>query len=317
MMYFYTFTKGVVIAIVIGVLTLFTPPQALAARDILIPSGSNTVWHGVFLPQKRTISASQITTFENQADKKIAAEMYYVGWYINAWDSVQRQINVWEPLAIKTHVVWEPNLKGNKNNNTLDAILNGSQDGVITDFARKAKTYGKPFFLRFAHEMNGNWYEWSGARTGRDPQKYIDAWRYVWNKFQEEGTTNAIWVWSPNAWNVPNESWNDLRNYYPGDQYVDWVGVDFFGLKFDSVEPGVAMDQVYTHYSHKPIMVSETAAADCNNYISAATMTKDQWINKFFEALAARPAIRAFFWFNPAAQNAYRSGVSSARFITR
>ena len=302
-----------------------------ATRDILLPAGSNTVWHGVWLPIKRTISSSAITTFESQANKKVGVELYYVGWYQNAWADVQRQINVWEPMGIKAHVTWEPSLKSG--GDPLAAILNGSQDAIINDFAVQSKAYGKPFFLRFAHEMNGNWYDWSGAMTGNNPQTYIDAWRYVWNKFQAAGATNAVWVWSPNWNSVPNESWNDLHNYYPGDAYVDWVGVDFYGLKYDDVSVAANIDAVYTSYSYKPMMIAETAAADCNNYVPGVTRTKDQWINEFFATLLNRPAVRAFFWFNenkngeadwtitscpsPAAQNAYQSGVGNARYVTR
>jgi len=317
--------------LVLMICLIALPGPSYAVRDILLPPGNGTVWHGVWLPTGRTISASQITTFESQAGKKVGIELYYVGWYLNAWSDVQRQINVWGPMGIKTHITWEPNLKGG--GDPLAAILNGSQDAIINDFATKAKAYGQPFFLRFAHEMNGNWYAWSGALTGNNPQKYIDAWRYVWNKFQAVGATNAVWVWSPNWNSVPNLAWNDLHNYYPGDAYVDWVGIDFYGLKWDDIPVATNLDAVYTAYSAKPIMVAETAAADCTNYVAGATHTKDQWINDLFTTLANRPAVRAFTWFNenktgeanwtitscpsPAAQNAYKTGVSNPRYVTR
>jgi hypothetical protein len=323
------FVAGIVLPLVLGA----SAPEAAAAetRDILLPAGTDTVWHGVWLPIKRTINVSQITTFEAQAGKKVGAEIFYTGWYVNAWADLQRQINVWEPLGIKTMVVWEPALKNG--GNPLTAILSGSQNAIIDDFARQARNYGRPFFLRFAHEMNGNWYAWSGASSGGNPQKYIDAWRYVWTRFQAAGATNAVWVWAPNWNSVPDESWNALQNYYPGDAYVDWVGVDFFGLMWDDVPVSQNLDAVYATYSHKPIMIAETAAADCNNRFSGATRTKDQWISELFGLLPSRPAVRAFFWFNdnkpgesdwtiascpnPAAQNAYRAGVAQARYVAR
>jgi beta-mannanase len=302
-----------------------------AARDILLPPGSNTVWHGVYLPSGRTISSSAITSFESNANKRIGVFLYYVGWYQNAWADVQRQINVLEPMGIKIHVVWEPKLKNG--GDPLAAILSGSQNAIIDDFATKAASYGKPFFLRFAHEMNGNWYDWSGAKTGQNPQKYIDAWRYVWNRFQAKGATNAIWVWSPNADSVPNEPWNNLNNYYPGDTYVDWVGLDFYGLMWNCTTPEeyINRSNFYTNYDHKPIMVAETAAADCSNYYCGTAYTKNQWINDLFAMMNARTAIKAFFWFednkeadwriiscpNPQARDAYRTSVGASRYVTR
>lgn len=320
-----------VLLVVVGLFASTASP-AYAVRDILLPPGTNTAWHGVWLPTGRTISASAITTFESQANRKVGVELYFVGWYLNAWSDVQRQINVWGPMGIKTHVTWEPNLKNG--GDPLVAILNGSQDAIINDFAIKAKAYNQPFFLRFAHEMNGNWYAWSGAQTGNNPQKYIDAWRYVWNKFQAVGATNVVWVWAPNWNSVPDLAWNNLQNYYPGDAYVDWVGVDFYGLRYDDVAVATNLDAVYIPYSaSKPIMIAETSAADCANYVPGVTRTKAQWITELFATLSSRPAVRAFLWFNenktgeanwtitscpsPATQNAYKAGVADPRYITR
>jgi hypothetical protein len=303
-------------------------------RDLLLPTGTDTAWHGAWLPFSRAITSSQITTFEGQADRKLGALLIYLGWYAGAWDDVQRQLNVVDPMGIKVMVTWEPKLKNG--GDPLAAILNGSQDAIIDDFARKSKAWGKPFFLRFGHEMNGNWYSWSGAQTGNDPQKYVAAWQHVWARFQAAGNTNAVWVWSPNADSVPDEPWNDRINYYPGDSYVDWVGIDFYGLKWGDQPPGPAIDKVYVYYaSVKPIMVAETAAADCANYAPGATMTKAEWTASLFSEMAAnvRPNVRAFFWFNenkrgeadwritscnaPGAQDAYRAGVASSKYVTR
>ena len=214
----------------------------------------------------------------------------------------------------------------------MAAILNGSQNAVIDDFARQSKTWGKPFFLSFGHEMNGNWYAWSGAKTGNNAQKYIDAYRYVWNRFNAAGNTNAVWVWSPNVDSVPNETWNNLNNYYPGASYVDWVAIDFYGLEWGDQKAGNAIDKVYTTYSlSKPIMIGETAAADCSHYAAGVTMTKDQWIADLFLQMSKRPNLRAFFWFNinkeadwritscdaPLSQINYQAGVASTKYATR
>lgn len=304
---------------------VLSPAASAQTRDLLIPPGTETVWHGAWLPIKRSIKESQITDFEAEADKKLGTLLYYVGWYENAWSDVQRQLDIIDPMGINIQVTWEPDLKGN--GDPLDAILSGSEDIIIDDFAVQSKAWGKPFFLRFAHEMNGNWYDWSG-----DPQKYIDAWQYVWSRFQQAGNTNAIWVWSPNADSVPDEPWNDLDNYYPGDDYVDWVGVDFYGLMWGDQPPLNAIDTVYTTYgATKPIMIGETAAAECTDYAAGTTMTKDEWISELFNAMNNRTGVKAFFWFNedketdwritscpnPAARDAYRAGVGDSRYVTR
>lgn len=311
-------------------LTFFSQGSLQAqTRDLLIPPGTDTVWHGVWPDVSRTVSLPQIQSFETDANKKVSSMLYFLGWYTNAWADVRRQLNVIDPVGMHIQVTWEPVLKNKAE--PLTAILNGSQNAIIDDFAIQSKNWGKPFFLRFAHEMNGNWYGWSGAMTGQNGQRYIAAWRYVWNRFRMAGNTNAIWVWCPNADSVPDQPWNAHDNYYPGDEYVDWVCVDFYGLLYGDQDPLNAIDKVYHHTSAKPMMIGETAAADCANYAPGTTMTKDQWISAFFNALDARPGVRAFYWFNelkeadwrisscpnPAAKNAYRAGVSDPKYLTR
>lgn len=68
------------------------------------------------------------------------------------------------------------------------------------------------------HEMNGSWFWW----CGHDPQQYKDLWIYTFNYLtQTKGLHNLLWVYAPNAE-------LDLT-YYPGSQYVDVVGVDYYG----------------------------------------------------------------------------------------
>jgi mannan endo-1,4-beta-mannosidase len=79
--------------------------------------------------------------------------------------------------------------------------------------------------------MNGNWEKWSPANNGStpDPAAFVAAWRHVHDLFVQNGATNVVWVWCPNATDVPNATsapWNHWTNYYPGDTYVDWVGID-------------------------------------------------------------------------------------------
>src|SRR2546428_7553542 len=88
--------------LVLGLISLVSSTTALAqTRDLLIPPGSDTAWHGVYLPYSTTIASADISTFEGQADKKIGALLIFVGWYTNVWADIQRQLNVVDPMGIK------------------------------------------------------------------------------------------------------------------------------------------------------------------------------------------------------------------------
>jgi hypothetical protein len=304
-------------------------PSCGGKRDILLPPGKGTVWNGVYLKTEAdAVPVSQIKEYEASIGKKIASQLIFLGWYGGAWNTIRRQLEVTSPLGITAQVAWMPSIPSG--GDPLAAILSGSQDAIIDGFARQAKRFGKPFFLRFAPEMNGDWEEY-GPRDEGGPARFVEAWRYVWKRFRTLGATNAVWVWAPNWDSSPNEPWNDLHAYYPGDRYVDWVGVDFYGLKWEDVPVLDQLDSVYADFAYKPVMIGETAVADCANYVAGATDTKDQWIREFFAALKLRPAVRAFYWFEidkeadwrvgscprPAALNAYKRGISGPRFLSR
>lgn len=299
-------------------------------RDILLPPGKGTVWNGVYLPAPAgVVSREQVLDYEGRIGKKIASEILYIGWYQGVWDhAVRPHLAVWDPLGITAQISWMPSATGG--GDPVAAILSGSQDAIIDEFAREARRYRKPFFLRLAHEMNGDWMDY-GSKAGRNPADFISAWRYVWKRFRAAGATNAVWIWSPNWNSSPPEPWNDLSAYYPGDAFVDWVGVDFYGLMWEDAPVATQLDSVYSRFSRKPVMVAETAAADCSHYFAGVTHTKDQWIYSLFAELAVRPAVRAFYWFNidkeadwrvdscpnPAALDAFRQGVADSRFLSR
>jgi glycosyl hydrolase family 26 len=102
---------------------------------------------------------------------------------------------------------------------TLAAIARGDYDFYVTPWAEAAAEFRKPLFLRFAHAMNDPYrYPW-GPQSGNRPYDFVAAWRRVHDIFEKNGATNVIWVWSPNV-SMP---W--IEEYYPGDEYVDWIGI--------------------------------------------------------------------------------------------
>ena len=101
---------------------------------------------------------------------------------------------------------------------SLKAIARGDYDFYIVPWARAAAGFRRPLFLRFAHEMNDPYrYPW-GPQNGNRPEDFVAAWKHVHTIFQKMGATNVLWVWSPHI-SMP---W--FEYYYPGPEYVDWIG---------------------------------------------------------------------------------------------
>jgi Glycosyl hydrolase family 26 len=170
-------------------------------------------------------------------------------------------------------------------------ITGGACDALVARAARRLARGGRPTLLRWAWEMNGDWYPWGAAGNGRDPAGFVAAWRRVHRIFAEQGASNVAWVWSPNWNSSPDAPWNAVPRFYPGDAYVDWVGVSGYNLHRET--PQTLFSGVYGGYAaRKPIIVTEVGAVDRGG------RTKADWIELFADWVRAHPAVGAVTWFD-------------------
>lgn len=127
----------------------------------------------------------------------------------------------WEPWVVDFDERLRKNLPpvAEREYASLNAIAKGDYDFYIVPWAKAAAQYRRPIFIRFAHEMNDPYrYPW-GPQNGNRPEDFVGAWRRVHEIFQKMGATNVLWVWSPHI-SMP---W--FEYYYPGPEYVDWIGI--------------------------------------------------------------------------------------------
>ena len=177
-----------------------------------------------------------------------------------------------------------------------DEINNGSNDSLIAAAARNLARQGAPTLLRWGWEMNGNWFEWDGTHNGQNTAGFIKAWKRMHGIFRDEGADNVAWNWSPNWNSGPNVSWNKMQRYYPGDAYVDWVGVSAYN--FDGESPRTLLAPIVNAYGgRKPIILSETASIDHGGNSKAA------WTADLSAYVRATPQIGALCWFDTDTQS--------------
>lgn len=205
-------------------------------------------------------------------------------------------------------LTWEPMPSAS---NTLEIIAAGTYDAYVATFAQAAKNWGNLVFLRFAHEMNGDWYPWDGYHNGEAaaPAKYIAAWRRLHDIFVQAGATNVRWVWSPNNQSHPGSTWNAAVNYYPGDAYVDWIGIDGYNFgqgDWQSFEQLFAAAYATFESYGKPLMISEFASAD------DLVLSKADWItDAFLQIRTNYQLLRIFVWFNKDKERDWRVNSSA------
>ena len=143
---------------------------------------------------------STVNAFERDIDKHASVLMWYADWAHSAPSLAQlRMINQRDSVP---EITWEPwdstqGLYKSQPRYALRNIVGGKFDAYIRTWARALAAYGKPVRLRFAQEMNGNWYPWGAGTNGNTPAEFVQAWRHVHDIFTGAGATNVQWVWSP------------------------------------------------------------------------------------------------------------------------
>ncbi len=126
---------------------------------------------------------------------------------------------------------------------SLDETLHGDFDDNLKKLSLWFKKIKSPVYLRIG-------YEFDFPDNQYDPQKYIAAFRYVVDFLRKESVTNVAFVW--HSYGVINPD-KPISDWYPGDDYVDWVGVSFFEPKIDDLKT-IAQ---YAHEKGKPLMIAE------------------------------------------------------------
>lgn len=183
-----------------------------------------------------------------------------------------------------------------------DSVLSGYWDEYIRSFANDARAYGGPVILVPFTEMNGDWSAWSGTINNNSAEKHIAAYRRIRTVFRERKADNVKFGWAANNDDVPETEANRFENYYPGDEYVDYIGVD--GFNFD--DPWQNWDEVFGRslkrlatMSDKPIFIFSTACAEGPK--------KPEWIRK---GLGSRikdyPQVIGWIWFNEKKEKDWR-----------
>jgi len=304
------------------------PPRARAAAPAPIALGASMTApsRGLYAP----CDTAPMDDFAAQTGRRPAIALWYQPWGGYGpnpqWaDFPERCMDNAYARGVVVLTTWEP-WDGNPSNPAykLTTITRGDFDPYIRRYADDAKVWGHPFYLRFAHEMNGNWYPWgTGPHNpeGNTPADYVAAWRHVHDLFVQEGAANVRWVWSPNTLSSNSPQ---ATATYPGDAYVDWLGIDAYNVGAskgwdgwqslaDLLEPAYT---AITHLSNKPLMIAETATTEHGG-------DKAAWIRRglLLDAPARLPRVRAVVWFDknrdwrvdssPASLAAFRTVVAS------
>jgi beta-mannanase len=189
-------------------------------------------------------------------------------------------------------ITWEPwnAVTGKSKGISNRDIAKGKADAYLKAMAKQAKKYKKTVYIRYAHEMNGNWYTWS-----KSPASYRQAWIHVVTLFRKQGAKNVKWIWSPNLNTYESDAQFDknVKAYWPGSKYVDIIGTTVNrmlvqGSFFQNPEWFFTRFDRLINYD-KPMWITESTV----NLEDAAA-----WMPLYHQSILARPWIKAIVWLD-------------------
>ena len=225
-------------------------------------------------------SMTPVSTFAANTGRKPDLVGQYVPWGTafdaraasNAWSYGALYYGAWEPFGI-----------------SVQAIADGQSDAYITRFAEAVRALNVPVALSFGHEMNGNWYPWGTEQT--TPAAFVAAWRHIHRLFARAGASNVIWVWNPNVVYAMQQV--RLAPYWPGDAYVDWVGITGY---FPASGPdtfaglyGATMTEI-RQFTARPFIIAETAVQTGPAEVQAA--------DSLVAGVRRHPDVLGLIWFD-------------------
>jgi hypothetical protein len=272
----------------------------IAAWAMSKATGDNHT-EGVFIGVFREgapANINHIKNFARDAGKKPAMIMWYQDWKQSfPAEDVQKVV----AYGATPHIVWEARYWGNDSKVTLKDIIDGKWDDYIRSWAKAIKASKETVFLRIGHEFNVGVYPWGVGNNNKDADLYIKAYRHIVNVFKKENVKNVKWIWCFNNYSNPDEPWNDWAKAYPGDDYVDWVGID--GYNWGKTQEWSGWEDFKTLFRSqmrrakklwpdKPIMIAEFASAEKGG-------DKAAWIRQLPGLLkSSMRDIDAIVWFD-------------------
>jgi cellulose synthase (UDP-forming) len=136
-------------------------------------------------------------------------------------------------------------------------IAEGRYDEYLAHFARGVKRFDRMVFINFAPEVDKPNMP-CALPNGGDGYFYRQAWKHVFETFSTMGVGNVAWIWTP-------YSIEGIGDFYPGAEFVDWVGVPFRG-KFNKEEFREAYEPFNKVFSPFPTLVFDQAEGSSESF---------------------------------------------------
>ncbi|MBQ4631257.1 MAG: hypothetical protein IJB70_09765 [Clostridia bacterium] len=258
----------------------------------------NLSW-GIFHPDY--MKNDSLAKIEDEIDHKFEYALWYVGF---TEEYIPHKIEGFLERAYSDGKIAEltlQNVPTHKSGNELFRLLNGDYDRFLDGCAKAIADFKHPVMLRIGNEMNGDWCEYSGYRMSLDTELYREMYRYIFSYFEKHGANNVVWIWNPNGKSFPDYKWNSEEMYYPGNEYVDVLGLTLYntGTYYEG-EEWTEFSELYTPLYENavkkydmPFMITEFSCARMGG-------DKEAWTRKMLSEIHTFKQIKLAVWWSNA-----------------
>lgn len=256
--------------------------------DGKLQPSDNGVYHAAkpsFGGTEDQVTAQAISDFESLVGKNIAWAYFSHNWF-NGLEFPTTNVNIIHDAGKVPFIRLMP--RSDFRNDSVDPnfsmqqILDGEYDDELKAWAEAAAALDYPILAEFGTEVNGKWFPWNGTYNGADttdgygddtvadgPERFRDVYRHIIQICRDNGADNITWFYHVNAYGDPfDAAWNQYDAYYPGDDYIDWLGVSVYGPQekdWEYLDFTQIMDDAYpwlTDLADKPIAILEIGVTE-------------------------------------------------------
>jgi hypothetical protein len=305
-------------------LLLFSSVQVQSANPPISPPPPGKLYHGFYWggigtdthdPSEHDVTPQDVLHYETAVGAKTTWIYFSDNWFESrvfpsemcAWVRDLGKIP-YIRLMLRSDV----DQKHAEKTFTLEKIIAGQFDADLSAWAHAAHDFASPILIEWGTEPNGNWFGWNAKWNGgaeRGPLRFIQAYRHIVDIMRNAGADNLQWIWHVNWYDEPETKWNRFENYFPGEDYFDWMAVSAYGPTTPTTRDGsesfaFKMSEAYPRLVKlapgKPIIVAEFGCDLHNHHVEAAS-----WAKAALENLLSNrwPAVIGFCWWNEGWQN--------------
>jgi len=308
-------------------ITQIIPTQMPLATTIPGPP-KDYFYHGVYpggiTGEEDDITLDDLVSYENSVGKSVSWVYFSNNWYNS------REFPVGTAKWIRSagsvpyiRLMLRSSLKhkGTDPVYSLHNIIDGQFDADLHTWCADAHDFRTPILVEYGTEVNSNSFAWSGVSNGAGelsgygdptqpdgPERFKDAYRHIIQICRDEDALNITWVFHLDSESTPDTAWNKMENYYPGNEWIDWIGISIYGAYTpQTVYINIfnkLIDNLYPRIikiaPEKPIIIAELGTTK-NNLI----LDQVNWTRNALTAITSLryPNLAGFSWWNERWQN--------------